>query len=164
MKAGNKYHALFQALKASAQDRVSLTFGEIEAMLGKPLPASARARQDWWGNRKEASQSAAWVEAGYHVVGVALAEERVFFEKPFRVYKIHKTGESVLWDGELIKSLRFHMGLSQAEFAEQLGVRQQTVSEWETGIYAPSRATHKYLTLVAEQAGFVYDEGDEQNH
>ncbi len=161
MKAGHKYHALFQALSASGQDRISLAFGEIEAMLGKPLPASARARQDWWGNRKGASQSAAWMEAGYHVLEVALPQERVTFGKPVRIYNIRRSGESVAWNSELIKSLRYHMGLSQAEFAEKLGVRQQTISEWETGIYAPSRATRKYLTLVGERAGFVYGEGEE---
>jgi DNA-binding transcriptional regulator YiaG len=56
--------------------------------------------------------------------------------------------------------LRQYLGLSQAQFAEQLGVRQQTISEWETGMYAPSRATRKYLTLVAERAGFSYGEGE----
>jgi len=157
MKAGHKYFGLYQALHASGQDRISLTFGEIEALLGRPLPVSARARRDWWGNRNGASQSAAWMEAGYHVDKLVLPEERVTFVKPVRIYKIHKSGESVDWDSDLIKSLRFHMGLSQAEFAEQLGVRQQTISEWETGIYAPSRATRKYLTLVAERAGFVYE-------
>ncbi len=92
---------------------------------------------------------------------LTLPDERVTFGKPVRIYKIRRSGESVAWDSELIKSLRYHMGLSQAEFAEKLGVRQQTISEWETGIYAPSRATRKYLTLVGERAGFVYGEGDE---
>jgi DNA-binding transcriptional regulator YiaG len=78
-----------------------------------------------------------------------------------RIYRIQRTGDSVAWDSELIKALRYHMGFSQAELADKLGVRQQTISEWETGLYAPSRATRKYLTLVAEQAGFVYGvEGD----
>jgi DNA-binding transcriptional regulator YiaG len=48
------------------------------------------------------------------------------------------------------------MGLTQAQFAEELGVRQQTVSEWEQGLYAPTRATAKHLTLVAERAEFIY--------
>ena len=37
-------------------------------------------------------------------------------------------------------------------------MRQQTVSEWETGVYAPTRATSKFLTLVAERAGFNFGE------
>jgi DNA-binding transcriptional regulator YiaG len=58
----------------------------------------------------------------------------------------------------MIKALRGHMGLNQAQLAESLGVRQQTVSEWENGLYEPSRATSKYLMLVAERADFSYGE------
>ncbi len=56
------------------------------------------------------------------------------------------------------------MGLSQAELAAELGVRQQTISEWETGMYQPKRAMSKLLTLVAERAGFTYGQetGDTQ--
>ena len=63
-------------------------------------------------------------------------------------------GDTVLWNAELIKALRRHMGLTQAEFAERLGVRQATVSQWENKAYEPTLATSKYLTLIAEQAGF----------
>jgi DNA-binding transcriptional regulator YiaG len=48
------------------------------------------------------------------------------------------------------------MGLTQAEFAERLGVYQQTVSQWENAAYEPTLATSKYLSLIAEQAGFKY--------
>ncbi len=32
-----------------------------------------------------------------------------------------------------------------------LGVRQQTVSEWETGLHAPRGASRRMLSIVAEQ-------------
>jgi DNA-binding transcriptional regulator YiaG len=48
------------------------------------------------------------------------------------------------------------MHLTQQQFAAVLGVRQQTVSEWEVGAYEPTRATCHHLTLVAERAGFQY--------
>ena len=54
------------------------------------------------------------------------------------------------------EGLRRHMSLTQDELAELLGVRQQTISEWERGAYAPSRSTSKYLSMVAEKAGFTY--------
>ena len=47
---------------------------------------------------------------------------------------------------------------SQDGMAEELGVRQQTVSEWETGRYAPRGASARLLSLVAERAGFRYGE------
>jgi len=47
--------------------------------------------------------------------------------------------------------------LTQAKLAKELGVRQQTVSEWEKGVYTPTRAFSKYLTIVAEKASFHYE-------
>jgi putative transcriptional regulator len=63
------------------------------------------------------------------------------------------------WDAEKIKALREHMGLSQQALADELGMRQQTISEWETGMYRPRRSTGRYLSLVAERAGFAYAAG-----
>jgi DNA-binding XRE family transcriptional regulator len=67
----------------------------------------------------------------------------------------------VEWTAKEIKSLRAYMGLSQRDLAEELGVRQQTISEWETGVYRPRRAMSKYLTIVAERVGFIYRPGSE---
>ncbi len=60
------------------------------------------------------------------------------------------------WDAAKVKALREYLGLTQQQLAEELGVRQQTISEWEVGIYAPRRSTSKYLNLIAERAGFAY--------
>jgi DNA-binding transcriptional regulator YiaG len=49
------------------------------------------------------------------------------------------------------------MGLTQQELAEELGTRQQTISEWETGLYRPRGLSERLLSLVAERAGFEYD-------
>ena len=54
------------------------------------------------------------------------------------------------WDAGQIAALRAALGISQAEFARALGVRQQTVSEWETGRYAPRGASAKMLGVLAE--------------
>ena len=47
--------------------------------------------------------------------------------------------------------LRYDLGLSQDEFSRILGVRQQTVSEWETGLHSPRGASRRMLSIVAEQ-------------
>ncbi len=60
------------------------------------------------------------------------------------------------WDAGAILRLRRHMRLTQAELAEELNARQQTVSEWETGRYRPRGPSSRLLTLIAEQAGFAY--------
>jgi DNA-binding transcriptional regulator YiaG len=66
------------------------------------------------------------------------------------------------WDAEEVRALRERLGLTQRQLAEELGVRQQTVSEWETGIYQPRGASARMLHLVAERAGVPYDTGDAQ--
>jgi DNA-binding transcriptional regulator YiaG len=60
-------------------------------------------------------------------------------------------------------ALRSHLGLNQAGLAEALGVRQQTISEWESGRYEPSRARSKHLSLIAEGAGFRYLAHEDQD-
>ncbi len=55
-----------------------------------------------------------------------------------------------------MRALRKHLGYTQQELSNELGTRQQTVSEWETGMYQPRGASAKLLSLVAERAGFRY--------
>jgi len=60
------------------------------------------------------------------------------------------------WDGAGVLALRRHMKLTQAKLADELGTRQQTISEWETGMYQPRGTAATLLTLVAERSGFKY--------
>ncbi len=157
VKRGSKYFGLHDFLRRCSKDQVVLSFAEIERLLGTPLPPSARAGRAFWSNRgRGALQAAAWMEAGYHVQAVDLRRQRVTFARPRLRYTVRREGDTVLWDGALVRALRAHLGQTQAEFAEQLGVRQQTVSEWERGIYEPTRSRSKHLTMVAERAGFPF--------
>ena len=61
------------------------------------------------------------------------------------------------WDRENIQALRRHLGLTQQELADRLGTRQQTISEWETGMYQPRGASATLLSLIAEKADFKYE-------
>ena len=63
----------------------------------------------------------------------------------------------VQWDSELFHALRKQLGLTQRELAERLGTRQQTISEWEKGMYQPRGASSTLLFIVAEQAKFKYE-------
>jgi DNA-binding XRE family transcriptional regulator len=156
-KEGSKYYPLYVHLLQSGQDELTLTFSAIETLLDGRLPATARTQRGWWSNRGQgAVQALAWMGAGYHVDDLDLAAERVTFRKPGLVYSVKREGDTVLWDADLVKALRHHMGMNQAEFADQLGIRQPTVSEWETGAYEPRRSSSKLLTLIAEKAGFIY--------
>ena len=61
------------------------------------------------------------------------------------------------WDAGRIKALREHLEMSQSLMAEQMGIRQQTVSEWELGQYEPRGASARLLSIIADRSGFKYD-------
>lgn len=69
-----------------------------------------------------------------------------------------RRGESEAWGPEHVRALRERIGLTQAEMAERVGTRQQTISEWETGARVPRPMSRRLLQMVAEDAGF-YDAG-----
>jgi len=63
-----KYASLHLYLVNRYADKVVLTFGQLEDLLGSPLPDSARVEQEWWTSpNKDAGKSScsdAWVLAG----------------------------------------------------------------------------------------------------
>ena len=68
------------------------------------------------------------------------------------------------WDSELIQALRRHLGLTQHELASRLGMRQQTVSEWEIEMYKPRGASSTLLSIIAERANFKYEATPREKH
>jgi DNA-binding transcriptional regulator YiaG len=61
------------------------------------------------------------------------------------------------WDAAKVRALRLHIGLTQQAFAKKIGVRQQTVSDWEKGVNRPRGASLTLLNMIAEQTGFRYE-------
>lgn len=66
-------------------------------------------------------------------------------------YRPPRRRQSEPWTAERIALLRARLGLTQVGFADELGVRQQTVSEWETGRYQPRGASVRLLGMLAER-------------
>ncbi len=161
MSPGRKYQPLSDYLRSRDRSVVTLSFAEIEAILQDKLPASARSNPVWWSNRSRgAVQAKAWMEAGYLADRPDLEAATVTFRQPPTTYRVQTVRGTVQWNGELVKALRRHMGLTQTQLAEELGVRQQTISEWEKDLYQPTLATSKHLGLVAEKASFQYKIGE----
>lgn len=159
MREGSKYQPLLEFLRGSQQDDVILSFAEIESLINDALPLSAKSQRAWWSNRKKgALQAEAWMEAGYRVENVDFECQQVQFIKPPDKIPVQRVSKPGRWNADLIKALRLHLNLTQTEFAEQLGVRQATVSEWETGVYPPSRSKSKHLELIAQMAEFIYEQ------
>ena len=61
------------------------------------------------------------------------------------------------WDAGAVRALRLHLGVTQQLLAQEMGTRQQTISEWETGLYQPRGLSQRLLSIVAEQADFRYE-------
>jgi len=60
------------------------------------------------------------------------------------------------WNADNIRALRRHLDMSQQQMSEELGIRQQTVSDWELGYHRPRGGMARLLTIVAERADFTY--------
>lgn len=80
-----KYRPLFNFLSQRTEDKVNLTFSEIEDILGFSLPASAYKFVSFWANNENGQHHhcRAWIDAGYKTVDVSknLIDQHVFFEK-----------------------------------------------------------------------------------
>ncbi len=78
----SKYSPLRDYLKNSGEQRVTLTFKEIETIIGDVLPKSAREYNPWWEWDKSHTQATGgWAAAGYTVSNVSLVDEVVTFIK-----------------------------------------------------------------------------------
>ncbi len=67
------------------------------------------------------------------------------------------------WQADNIRALRTHLGLSQTALSREIGIRQQTISEWETGMYAPRGASVTILTLLAVSSNFQFEADKSDN-
>lgn len=156
LRTTSKYYPLYLVLRAFAGDEIEISFGQIERLMSEPLPASARRSRAFWSNRESGYQSQAWLANDLLVDEVDLKAERVRWRRIGRGYRVRTEADGIQWDSQAVRALREHMNLSQEELAELMGVRQQTISEWETGAYEPSRSSAKHLGMVAERARFPY--------
>ncbi|RKN74173.1 DUF7662 domain-containing protein [Paenibacillus ginsengarvi] len=71
-----KYTLLEKFLKQKAT--ITLTYSEIEHILGIPLPQLAYKHRSWWGNQPEATQALAWLRSGWLVDSVELGASVTF--------------------------------------------------------------------------------------
>lgn len=67
-----KYEPLEIHLRATPPKvrEVTLSFAEIERILGAPLPESSITHRPWWGNQRDSKsrpQAHAWLSAGFLV-------------------------------------------------------------------------------------------------
>lgn len=77
-----KYEPLTEFLRKQRTDRVSLTFSEIERIVGSKLPRSANEHRAWWSNNPSNSvMTKAWLDAGFKSADVDLKKRMLVFQK-----------------------------------------------------------------------------------
>jgi len=59
-----------------------------------------------------------------------------------------------------VKVLRQKLLMTQVEFAEQLGLSKQMISNYENGLYSPSMSTIKKLVKIASENNIEIDIND----
>jgi hypothetical protein len=79
-----KYQLLYVYLRDRFANRVVMTFGEIEALLGTELPEAARHEPAWWSTADDAAaaseQADSWTSANRRAE-VNFAAQRVVFDR-----------------------------------------------------------------------------------
>ena len=77
-----KYQSLNQHLRDVSAEAVSLSFADIEDLIGAKLPPSARKHAAWWSNNPTGHVNAqAWLDAGYRAESVDLPGEKLVFRR-----------------------------------------------------------------------------------
>ena len=75
----SRYESLTRYLEGRREAEVPLTFNDVERILNRSLPSSARLHQPWWANTTTHSHADAWLRIGWKTRQVDLAGQRVVF-------------------------------------------------------------------------------------
>ncbi|MBV8799824.1 MAG: hypothetical protein JO208_08465 [Alphaproteobacteria bacterium] len=76
------YNPLADYLNRTGSDSVPMTFGEIEALIGRKLPPSAYRHRPWWANEPRGhSHAKAWLDAGFETEQVDMESRKLIFRR-----------------------------------------------------------------------------------
>ena len=79
-EARGKYAPLADRL-AMATSPLTMSFSDVEEILGGPLPASARKHRPWWANDASHTQAGSWLSGGWQVTAVDISARRATYAK-----------------------------------------------------------------------------------
>lgn len=80
----SKYAPLahFLSKQPKDQERITLTFDQIEAIINNQLPAAAREHRSWWANDSTTHvQSGQWLKVNWRVISINMTGEKVVFAR-----------------------------------------------------------------------------------
>ena len=76
-----KYRLLTEYLRINGEPIIELSISDIENLIRRELPESARSNKYFWGNYSYSEIGRCWLAAGYIVKTANLEDETVVFEK-----------------------------------------------------------------------------------
>ena len=76
-----KYSKLADYLLNLGSNRITISFREIEQIIGEELPPTAYNHRQFWENSLSHSQAKSWLNAGYKTVEVAMGRYITFESK-----------------------------------------------------------------------------------
>ncbi len=77
--SASSYAAIGTHLADVSEGEKTLSFDEIESIIGRALPASAHRHRAWWANTDTHSQALTWLSAGWKVEAADLDAREVTF-------------------------------------------------------------------------------------
>lgn len=78
----SKYDSLYSWLRKQRSKNISVTFHDLEGVLGFKLPVAARNCRAWWANERSPSTHThcnAWLDAGFETEHVDMPRETLVF-------------------------------------------------------------------------------------
>jgi len=81
MPKGDKYIGLAEFLEKRNEQELSLSFKQIERLIGDSLPLSAKIHRAFWSNTKTHSVAYGWIHTDYRTNNVDFENELVTFKK-----------------------------------------------------------------------------------
>jgi hypothetical protein len=78
----SKYDALGAFLKSQQEERVPMSFADVERVTGRKLPPSAAKHRPWWSNNPDNSvMTRVWLDAGFESEQVDMAGRKLVFRR-----------------------------------------------------------------------------------
>lgn len=81
MPKGDKYIGLANYLKSKTETTITMTFEEIEKLIGNTLPQSAYKHRAFWSNTSSHSVAYGWINSDYQTESVDFSAKKVTFVK-----------------------------------------------------------------------------------
>ena len=144
----------------ASTDRVTLSFSEIERIIGDGLPPSADRHRAWWANQEGGSRAPHWRAAGFKVDGVNQPDRNVSFR---RVLNLNQPSIQQITDAIEVKAADFEFGRLQEIRQRLKGLQRRSKT-----VFRPTTIHDNYAfhyggrTELQFNIGFESRENDER--